>query len=346
VHNILPSSDPRSTIAKGNLASTCGKCHPDAGKRFALGPIHAVPASTDGGRILHLVRTFYLWTIPTVLGFMLLHNLLDWWRKARRTLAKYRALETPFRLSLNERLQHLILLVSFIVLVVTGFALKFPQSFWAAPIVAWEKNYPIRGLIHRVAAVLLSGAAVYHLIYLIFTEAGRRSLRAMLPKVRDVRDAVETIGYNLGYRREMPLYAKFNYAEKAEYWALVWGTAVMFITGVLLWAHNFVLENLPKLVTDVATAVHYYEAILATAAIVIWHLYAVIFDPEVYPLKWTVLTGRAPEHEVREEEEGLVGRVPQPSSGKEAMGTSPSAAVTNPCSAPMIEPHVDKTKIN
>ncbi len=151
VHNILPSSDHRSTIAKANLSATCGKCHPDAGKRFALGPIHALPASAAGGKVLGYVRAFYLFTIPTVLGFMLLHNLLDWWRKARRALARYRALQTPFRLSLNERAQHLALLVSFIVLVITGFALKFPSSFWAAPIVAWEKNYPLHGLIHRIA---------------------------------------------------------------------------------------------------------------------------------------------------------------------------------------------------
>jgi hypothetical protein len=130
----------------------------------------------------------------------------------------------------------------------------------------------------------------------------------MLPKVRDVREAVQTVGYNLGYRRESPLYAKFNYAEKLEYWALVWGTVVMAVTGIVLWAHNFVLKYFPKLVIDVATAIHYYEAILATLAIVIWHFYAVIFDPDVYPLKWTFVGGRAPEHEVREEGEEAVSQ--------------------------------------
>jgi spermidine synthase len=78
----------------------------------------------------------------------------------------------------------------------------------------------------------------------------------------------------------------------------------MAITGVLLWAHNLVLAYLPKTVLDICTAVHYYEAILATFAILIWHFYWVIFDPDVYPLKWTFLTGRSPAHEVREEEMG------------------------------------------
>jgi len=194
------------------------------------------------------------------------------------------------------------LLVSFITLVITGFALKFPDSFWAAPIVQWEKNIPLRGWIHRLVGVVLIAASVYHVIYLIVMKTGRRWLTGMLPRVRDVRDAVHYVGYNLGYRRQLPSFAKFNYAEKAEYWALVWGTIVMAITGIILWAHNFILKNLSTVWIDVTTAIHYYEAILATAAIVIWHFYAVIFDPDVYPLKWTFLTGRAPEHEVREEE--------------------------------------------
>jgi formate dehydrogenase gamma subunit len=303
VHNILPSSDPRSTIAKANLAATCGKCHPDAGRKFALGPIHTVPASTASGRLLNYVRLFYLFTIPAVVGLMLLHNFLDWLRKARRRWAEHYARETPFRLTLNERVQHVLLLVSFILLVITGFALKFPDSFWAAPLVRWEKDLPLRGLFHRIAAVVLMGAAVYHAVYLATAKSGRKWLHAMLPKVKDVWDAVQTLGYNLGYRRQLPVYPKFNYAEKAEYWALVWGTIIMALTGTALWAHNLLLEYFPKWVTDVATAIHYFEAILATLAIVIWHFYAVIFDPDVYPLKWTFINGRAPEHEVREEEE-------------------------------------------
>ena len=180
--------------------------------------------------------------------------------------------------------------------------LKFPDSFWAEPFVRWESEFAFRGLIHRIAAVVLMAAAVYHIIYLFAAKDGRRWVREMLPKLRDVRDAVQTVGHNLGYRPALPSYPRFNYAEKMEYWALVWGTVVMVATGIMLWAHNQMLEYFPKWVLDVATAIHYYEAILATLAIVIWHFYAVIFDPDVYPLKWTFLTGRAPEHELREEE--------------------------------------------
>jgi len=335
VHNILPSTDPRSTVAKANLAATCGKCHPDAGRRFTIGPVHVVPPTSAGGRVLEFVRWFYLLAIPTILGGMLLHNALDWWRKARRRLAQYRASHSQVRMTLSQRWQHALLLASFIVLVITGFALKFPEAFWAAPFGRWEGVYPLRGLIHRIAAVVLMAAGVYHLIYLAINPDGRKWLRAMLPLVRDVRESIQTISYNLGWRPSLPSYTRFNYIEKAEYWALVWGTVVMATTGILLWAHNLVLEYLPKTVLDLCTAVHYYEAILATFAILIWHFYWVIFDPDVYPLKWTFLTGRAPEHEVREEEEEPP--LPPP-PGRPAKPTSDSPGQTDIADLPPAPP--------
>jgi formate dehydrogenase gamma subunit len=304
VHNIFPSSDLRSTVNKANLGKTCGKCHPDAGERFTIGPVHTLPTTTAEGRVLDFVKAFYLLAIPVILGSMLLHNFLDWWRKARRTLAQNREGHGQMRLPLNERVQHVLLLASFLTLVVTGFALKYPHSFWAEPIVRWERDFPLRGWLHRIAGVVLIGASIYHLIYVLTNRAGRRWVKDMLPKVRDVQEARDTVGYNLGIRPNPPRYARFNYMEKAEYWALVWGTVVMAITGILLWAHDAVLAYLPHAlaVLEVTTAIHFYEAILATFSILIWHFYFVIFDPDVYPLKWTVLTGRAPEHEVREEE--------------------------------------------
>ena len=97
----------------------------------------------------------------------------------------------------------------------------------------------------------------------------------------------------------------------AEYWALVWGTAVMAATGVLLWFNNWTLNLLPKLWLDVARSVHYYEAVLATAAILIWHMYSVIFDPEVYPMDQAWWSGYSPrahaEHHADGESHGPSG---------------------------------------
>jgi len=100
--------------------------------------------------------------------------------------------------------------------------------------------------------------------------------------------------FNLGLRREEPRFAKFNYAEKLEYWAVLWGTAIMTVSGFLPWFNNFARRHFPKWVSDAATAVHWYEALLAMFSILLWHVYMVIFDPLVYPMDLAWLTGKIP----------------------------------------------------
>jgi cytochrome b subunit of formate dehydrogenase len=116
----------------------------------------------------------------------------------------------------------------------------------------------------------------------------------MFPSRRDATDLVRVLAYNLGWTKTEPTFAKFNYAEKVEYWAFMWGTVVMTVSGFLLWFNNFTLRHFPKWVSDAATAVHYYEALLATFSILLWHFYMVIFDPLVYPMDRAWLNGKVP----------------------------------------------------
>jgi cytochrome b subunit of formate dehydrogenase len=116
----------------------------------------------------------------------------------------------------------------------------------------------------------------------------------MLPKMQDLKDLVGVILYNLGLRKDAPTFGNFNYAEKVEYWAFLWGTAVMAISGFLLWFNNFTLRHFAKWTTDAATAVHWYEALLATFSILLWHFYLVIFDPAVYPMETAWIDGKVP----------------------------------------------------
>jgi len=174
---------------------------------------------------------------------------------------------------------------------VTGFALKFPKAWWAAPLLAWEGQFAFRGLVHRVAGIVLIAALLFHVVHLFVSPRSRKILKQLWMRPRDLRDLVAMTRHNLG-RGPRPLFGHFSYAEKIEYWAFLWGTAVMAVTGVLLWFNDFTLRNLPTWVADAATVVHYYEAILATAAIVVWHFYMVIFDPDVYPMDLAWLTGK------------------------------------------------------
>jgi cytochrome b subunit of formate dehydrogenase len=300
VHNILPSSDPRSTINKANLDATCGQCHKGVTQKFTLNKVHMdVGRSKDIGSIaVRWVRWFYLALIFAVIGGMFVHNFIIWRSKA----VKRRRMQNPnmVRMTENQRWQHLCLLTSFIVLVITGFALKYPNSWFAEALGMGEH---VRSIVHRVAGVILIGAGIYHLIYLAVTREGRRLICDFAPAPKDAFDAWKTMRYYLGMGGEKPKFGRFNYAEKAEYWALVWGTALMGLTGVMLWAKVWVGNLLARWWIDVATAVHFYEAILATLAILVWHFYQVFFDPDVYPMNWAWWDGKMPVEQYRHEHE-------------------------------------------
>jgi cytochrome b subunit of formate dehydrogenase len=328
VHNILPSSDPHSMINRANLDATCGKCHKGVTQKFTLNKVHLEGSqSSDIGTIaVRWVRWFYLVLIFAVIGAMFLHNAILWRSKA----VARRRMQNPMmeRMSANQRWQHLILLASFIVLVITGFALKFPNS-WIAEVLGMGEK--LRSIIHRVAGVMLIGAGIYHLFYLAASREGRRLICDIAPGTRDAVDAWGTMRYYLGLSKEKPKFGRFSYAEKAEYWALVWGTALMAVTGVMMWAKVWVGDLLARWWVDVATSVHYYEAILATLAIVVWHFYQVFLDPDVYPMNWAWWDGKMPvehyrhEHgldtEALAEAEGLVTEATE--LGSES-GSSPS----------------------
>jgi cytochrome b subunit of formate dehydrogenase len=288
VHNILPSSDARSTINRANLAKTCGQCHPGANAKFVRYKVHYddLAKADVGSKVLAFITRFYIWLIVCVIGGMLLHNLIA----LRKKLALHRRgeLRTMYRMSLSERMQHLTLLISFFALVLTGFALHYPTSWLAALFV----NEPVRSYIHRIAGVVLIGTSFFHLWYLIATPDGRHFLKDMLPAWKDVLDARDALRYYLGRSDQRPMFGRFTYAEKMEYWALVWDTFVMAGTGLMLWFKLTVGKHVPGWWIDVALTIHFYEAVLATLAIIVWHFYGVIFDPDSYPMNLAWYDGK------------------------------------------------------
>ena len=325
VHNILPSSDPHSTINRANLDATCGQCHKGVTQKFTRTPVHLQAGSRSGdidSIAVRWVRWIYIPLILLVIGAMFLHNAIIWRSKAVARRRMMNPLMT--RMTVNQRWQHLVLLSSFIVLVITGFALKFPDT-WFAHTLGMGEN--LRGVIHRIAGVILIGAGIYHIFYLAIAREGRRLLRDIAPVPKDAFDAWATMRYYLGLSTVKPKFGRFSYAEKAEYWALVWGTALMGLTGIMLWAKVWVGDLLARWWVDVATAVHFYEAILATLAILVWHFYQVFFDPDVYPMNWAWWDGKMPvdlyrhEHELDHELDTdpaakATDPVKEPSSGK------------------------------
>ncbi|MBI5382398.1 MAG: cytochrome b/b6 domain-containing protein [Opitutae bacterium] len=309
-HAIKTAHDRTSSTYKGNLVATCGKCHPGANAGFTVGRVHASVDQRKDSPVLYWVANFYVLLIVLCIGGMTVHNLTDFIRKLLHKLAQQKG-EIPeepvphvlhVRMTVHERLQHAVLGLSFMLLVVTGFMLRYPDAWWVVAIRNLSTGtFEMRSLIHRVAGVVLMASGFWHAGYLALTPAGRKLFFDLLPRWCDVIDPWRVLRYNLGFSQEKPKFGRFSYIEKAEYWALIWGTAIMGLTGVILWFENTSIGLVTKLGFDVSRVVHFYEAILATLAILVWHIYFVIFNPDVYPMNLAWLTGRMSEKEMLDE---------------------------------------------
>jgi cytochrome b subunit of formate dehydrogenase len=320
-HGILSSGDPASSINKANLSATCRKCHPGAGVKLASGYVHSTLGKSKN-TVVRYVVIFYLLFITLVIGGMFLHNLADFVRKLAAHFQVMKNLAITFRFVLSERLQHIALTVTFIVLAYSGFARRFPESWWTSPFRLFDSPADVRALVHRVAAGFFIALCACHVWFIFLTRRGKEQLNELKPRFQDFKDLTCVAKYNIGISKNRPEFKRFSYIEKSEYWALVWGSVIMIITGLALVFVNVTLKYFPLWVSELVTAIHFYEAILATLAIAIWHLYWTIFDPNVYPMNWSWITGRSAEKraegpvpekrgEKRESKRRLVKRKPQ-----------------------------------
>lgn len=307
-HKVLPSSDPLSTVHPDNLGRTCGECHPGAGMKFAGIRIHDT-LSGAGSRVARIFELAYMILIPLVIGSMVVHNTLDLVRKSRSrgNLPPARQ-HREVHMSAQERMQHGVMVIAFLVLGYSGFALKYPDTWWAMPF-QWMGGEDGRRLFHRVAALLFAIVCVWHVYWLLFCREGRVLMKDMLFRLDDFKDIGRTLSFYLHRRNDRPALPRYSYIEKAEYWALVWGTAVMLATGAVLLFHNLALQHFPLWVLETARVIHYMEAVLACLAIVVWHFYWVIYDPDVYPMNTAWITGR---HTLNQQD----GRTNDPEAGK------------------------------
>ncbi|MFQ6008605.1 MAG: cytochrome c3 family protein [Candidatus Zixiibacteriota bacterium] len=286
-HLILPHTDPRSSIYPDNLQRTCGNCHPGISAAIAATPIHETPGISTPAALV--IKNIYIVAIFVIIGAMVVHWLID----LRKQIHLVRIKKQIRRMTHNEVWQHWLLMITFIVLVITGFSLRYSRSWWVDLLFGWEGGFPLRGVIHRVAAVLFTLTTVWHVIYLS-GKRGRQFLRDMWPTATDFKQFFQMIAFNLGFKVTKPIFGRFCYIEKAEYWALVWGAVVMIITGFFLWFDNVAVQWFPKGFLDVMLVIHYYEAWLAFLAILIWHMYSTIFSPTVYPMNPSWIDGKMP----------------------------------------------------
>ena len=313
-HDILPSRDPASRVNPANLQTTCGECHPAMSAAVAQVPIHSVQSASPW---VSGIRKVYLFLIVAVIGGMLGYVALDYRHQWLAQLRKPQVI----RMSRSAVVQHTLLMVTFIILVITGFALRYSDFAPFRFLFGWDGGFNARGTIHRASAIAFIAASVWHLIYL-FSPEGKRFLRGMLPGQRDLGEFFGALLHNLGRRLHPPRMGRFSFVEKAEYWALIWGTVVMVLTGLFLWFRNETVDLFSREFVSISRVIHLYEAWLATLAILVWHFYAVIFKPGVYPGNPAWVTGKMPAEMYEEEHPGD----PVPADGDEPVPAKDGAA--------------------
>ncbi len=201
------------------------------------------------------------------------------------------------RFSVSDRVEHWLQVITFVALAFTGLIQKWPEAGFSQWSIRTVGGIEATRLIHRVFATMLLLAIVYHL----FTAGKRifvdRAPRTMVPGMDDLRAAWGGLLFNIGRRKEMPLQGRFTWEEKLEYWAIVWGTLVMTITGFMLWNPVATATFLPGQFIPAAKAAHGGEALLAVLAILVWHFYHV----HLRHFSTTIFTGYISRHEMEKE---------------------------------------------
>ena len=224
------------------------------------------------------------------------------------------------RMTPTDRLQHIMLIASFSLIILTGFPLLLHDVKVFKWILSTKTSHIVRGALHRAGAVGLVLTIAWHMVTTVFTPAGRKNFRELIPRPRDIRDAVQIFGHNLGLTRflqrrgvltkffrkhrfwlfdQPPLVGRYNFIEKFEYWAVAWGSAVMILTGFFMWFENLSLRFFPLWVHNVFIVIHDYESILAFLSILIWHMYNVHLNPDVFPMSKVWLNGLITGKELR-----------------------------------------------
>ena len=179
------------------------------------------------------------------------------------------------RFSLSDRVEHFLLFTSFTVLVITGIPQKFLPAGWAEFMISVMGGIETVRIIHRIAASVLIFETVYHLFTVTYKLLVLRRAPSMIPGPKDFTDFLVTVRHNMGLGRQAPKYDRYNFEEKLEYWAVIWGTLVMIATGFILWNPILTTKFLAGNAIPAAKAAHGGEALLAFLAIVVWHLWGV-----------------------------------------------------------------------
>ena len=205
------------------------------------------------------------------------------------------------RFTNRQRLEHFVMMISIIVLTVTGLPQKYADAGWAEWIVMGLGGIDTTRAVHRLFGALLALAALEHMIFILGSLLLGRARATMVIARKDVTDAVLNLKYCLGIAPKAPQFDRFDYKQKFEYWGLIFGGLVMICTGLVLWFPTVAARYLPASVIPTSKVLHTNEAMLATLVVVVWHMYGSHLSPEVFPADTSIFTGRISRERLKHE---------------------------------------------
>lgn len=205
------------------------------------------------------------------------------------------------RFSKRQRVEHLLVMVLFILLALTG----FPQKFFDVAFSQWLIVH-LGGIdrvrwLHRLSGVLFAVVAVFHLAVVLTLAARKRITLNMIPTKKDFRDAIITLRYYLGLSEQQAQFDRYEYRQKFEYWGLILGGLIMISTGLILYFPIFWTRFLPGEIIPAANVAHSSEGLLAFLIVIIWHIYNAHLNPDVFPFDTSIFTGKISEERMEKE---------------------------------------------
>ncbi|WP_227766401.1 formate dehydrogenase subunit gamma [Zhaonella formicivorans] len=224
------------------------------------------------------------------------------------------------RFNVHQRIQHIMMFSSFILLTITGLPIKYSQTDWAKVVVSIFGGFDNMFTAHLIGAVVMIASAIYHILYLIlYPMLTKKMSTAALPSIKDFRDVLQNMQYMLGLTPEAPKFGRYSYKEKFDYWAVFWGMVIMAGSGLLMWFPGIAADYFPRWFIASARIAHSDEAMLAILAIFIWHFYNVHFSPSFFPMSFVWLHGKMSKEMMEHEHPLELAELTTEKSGQKAL---------------------------
>ena len=191
-----------------------------------------------------------------------------------------------------QRVEHIVLMVIFTVLAITGLIQRFYTVGVCEWIILHLGGIEMTRIIHRVIAMLFTAMVLYHFIGSLINVFAKHKKASMIPTLSDYKGIIADLKCNMGLGTECPKYGRFDYRQKFEYFGMIFVSFIIIISGFILMFPVIVTSWLPGQVIPVALTFHGWEATLAVLTIVIWHIYDAVLRPDIFPTDTTIFTGK------------------------------------------------------